>query len=114
MDDSEFGEKIKSSSKGSVHPTMTLQKAIDLGEYFPEFLANFPEWHSLSRHSQFQMIRQALDNRRHQLLTQWAEINNVIDFSLKPEMATALENLQKQIKKLENDREDLYLEYSKP
>lgn len=93
---------------------MTLQKAIELGEYFPEFLANFPKWHSLSKHSQFQMIRQALDNRRHQLLTQWAEINNVIDFRLKPEMSVALENIQKQLKKLEDDREKLYLEYSTP
>ena len=45
----------------------------------PDFLANFPEWHTLSRHVQFQYIRKALDNRHKQLLTQYAELNNVLD-----------------------------------
>ena len=42
---------------------MTLQKAIELGEYDPDYLAQFAEWSSLSRHSQFELIRQALRNR---------------------------------------------------
>lgn len=101
-------------SKGSSRPsaTMTLQKAIDLGEYDPAYLATFAEWHTLSRHIQFQYIRQALDNRHRHLITQWAEVNNMLDFSKKPQLTEALENIMLQIKKLERDREKLYLEYS--
>jgi len=93
--------------------TMTLQKAIDLGEYDPSYLATFAEWHTLSRHIQFQYIRKALDNRHSHLITQWAEVNNMLDFSKKPHLTQALENIMSQIKKLEKDREKLYLEYSK-
>ncbi|MBU0569507.1 hypothetical protein KKB40_01850, partial [Patescibacteria group bacterium] len=75
-EDIESGEKI-SGSKPTSPPTMTLQKAIDMGEYNPEYLATFPEWHSISRHVQFQYIRQALDNRNRHLIVQWAEINNI-------------------------------------
>ena len=50
-----------SQRSGSVSNSMTLQKAIELGEYDPEFLATFAEWHGLSRHIQFQYIRQVLD-----------------------------------------------------
>ncbi len=110
--DGEFGEKLKPSKKTKTSNFMTLQKAVDLGEYDPEFLSGFSEWYTLSKHGQLQMIRQALDNRRRQLLTQYAEINNVIDFSLKPEMSVALSNINKQLKKLEYDREKLYLKYS--
>ncbi len=93
--------------------TMTLQKAIEMGEYDPEFLATFPEWQDLSRHIQFQYIRDALENRHRQLITHWAEVNNMLDFSKKPQLTEALENIMLQIKKLEKDREKLYLEYSK-
>lgn len=91
---------------------MTLQKAVDLGEYNPEYLATFPEWHEMSRHVQFQFIKQGLENREKQLWMQWSEVNNVIDFRLKPNMGTALENIQKQVKKLNKDRERLFIEYS--
>jgi hypothetical protein len=83
-----------------------------MGEYDPEYLATFPEWHSLSRHVQFQHIRTALDNRRRQFLTQWAEINNVLDFRTKPHLQEALRNIEKQNTKLDEDWERLYLEYS--
>ncbi len=43
-------EPGKSSSIPYAASSMTLQKAVDLGEYHPDFLANFPEWHTLSRH----------------------------------------------------------------
>jgi hypothetical protein len=101
-----------SRSKPSVNKKMTLQEAIELGEYNPQFLATFPEWHSLSRHIQFQYIRKALDNRNQHLITQWAEICNILDFSKKPHLKTALENIEKQLKELEKDREILYLNYS--
>ncbi|KKQ94132.1 MAG: hypothetical protein UT19_C0004G0093 [Candidatus Woesebacteria bacterium GW2011_GWB1_39_10b] len=93
--------------------SMTLAKAVELGEYDPEFLATFAEWHGLPRHIQFQYVRQALDNRHRHLITQWAEVNNMLDFSKKPHLSEALENIMAQIKKLEKDREKLYLEYSK-
>lgn len=94
-------------------PTMSLQKAVDLGEYDPEFLSGFPEWHSLSPHAQLQYIRQALDNRERQLVVQWAEISNVIDFSKKPHLDEALKNIENQRKKVNTDREKLYIEYSR-
>jgi hypothetical protein len=100
----------KSSGKGISR--MTLQQAIELGEYDPDFLATFPEWHTFSPHVRLQYIRQGLDNRKKQLTLQWAEINNVLDFRLKPELQTALRNIEKQIKKLETDREKIYLDYS--
>ena len=95
----EEGIKEKISGK-SLKPSfkMTLQKAIDMGEYDPDFLSTFPEWHELSRHIQFQMIKTALDNRERQLTVQWAEIVNFLDFRLKPHLKEALENVQKQLK----------------
>lgn len=106
---------IEKTSTGSAKQpaTMTLQKAIELGEYDPSYLATFAEWHAFSRHIQFQYIRRALDNRHSHLITQWAEVNNMLDFSKKPHLTQALENIMNQIKKLEKDREKLYLEYSK-
>ena len=62
---------------------------------------------------QFQYIREALDNRNKHLITQWAEINNMLDFRLKPNLAMALKNIEAQLKKLDKDKERLYLEYSK-
>ena len=104
----------KPSTKSSnTSTTMTLQKAIDMGEYDPSYLATFADWHNFSRHIQFQYIRQALDNRHRHLISQWAEVNNILDFSKKPHLTGALDNIMKQIKKLEKDREKLYLEYSK-
>lgn len=108
----EAKEQNLSSSKPSYSTTMTLQKAIDLGEYKPEFLAQFPEWHTFSRHIQFEYIRAALENRNRQLITQWAEITNILDFRLKPHLRDALRNIEKQLEKLKNDREKLYVEYS--
>ena len=82
-DDLEKGKSLASSVR---LPKMTLQGAVELGEYKPEYLATFPEWHTLSRHVQFQFIREGLDNRRKQLTVQWAEINNILDFRLKPHL----------------------------
>ena len=92
---------------------MTLQKAVDMGEYDPKYLSTFPEWYTLSRHIQFQFITKANDNRRKQLLMQYAEMNNVLDFRLKPEMQKAINNVLDQVKKVDKDREALLIEYSK-
>lgn len=112
FEDSEQGEKSRGFRvSGSFN--MTLDRAVELGEYSPDFLSIFPEWLTLSRYVQFQYIRKALENRRRHLLVLWAEINNMLDFSLKPHLKDALRNIERQLKKLEEDRERLYLEYSK-
>lgn len=102
--------KGKSSSKIL---KMTLVQAIELGEYDPKYLASFPEWHSLSRHIQFQYVRKALENRRKQLLTQWAELNNVLDLREKPDVWKAIHNVDEQLHHLLEEKERLYLEFSK-
>jgi|SRR3989344_1524193 len=111
MEDDLEKEPTKGSSSTPVKK-LTLEKAIELGEYDPKFLSNFPEWHDLSRHVQFQLIRKALDNRYRQLVTQYAELSNVLDFSKKPEIRKALDNVDAQIKILRRDKETLYAQYS--
>ncbi len=113
MEDLEKLEQKQSSSVPAPSTTMTLDKAIEMGEYKPEYLATFPEWHTLTRHIQFEYIRKAIDNRNRHLITQWAEITNVLDFRLKPHLNEALKNLEKQIQELRVDKEKLYFDYSK-
>jgi len=105
-------ETGKTSGRSSNPSNMTLQTAIDLGEYDPDYLANFPEWHNLGRHAQLQLIRQAFENREYQLVAQWAEINNLLDFSQKPHLQKALKNIEKQRHLLASEKERIYLEYS--
>lgn len=93
--------------------TMTFQKAIEMGEYDPKYLARFDEWEGFARHTQFQYIKTALENRRKHLLSQWADISTILDFSKKPELADALKNIEKQLRTIEDDRERLFVEYSK-
>jgi len=103
---------IRNSPRLPVSPTLTLDKAIELGEYKPEYLAGFPEWHTYTRQMQFELIKKALTNRRKQLLNQWAEINRSNDFRLKPHLIEASDNLHKQLEKVRLDKERLYAEYS--
>jgi hypothetical protein len=114
MDKNEDGENEQGiSSKPTMIATkLTLEKAVELGEYDPDFLANFPEWHILSRHIQFQYIRKALDNRNRQLLGQYAELNNVLDLRNKPEVWKAIKNMEKQLHELLEIKEKLFSEYS--
>lgn len=115
MSDDESMERLKSASgkTSASSPAITLQKAVEMGEYDPKYLSGFAQWHGLSRHTQFEFIRQALDNRRRHLVSQWAELNNVLDFSKKPYLQQGLKNIEDQMKALDADRERLYLEYSK-
>lgn len=106
------GETLGGSSSKPVSPVMTLQKAIDMGEYDPDFLATFPEWHQLTRHIQWEMIRQGIRNRRRQLRTNWADIQRQSDFLKKPHLAKALKNVEKQLDDLQADEERLLVEYS--
>lgn len=92
---------------------MTLEKTVEMGEYEPSYLSTFPEWHGLTRYLQLQYIRRAIENRRRQLMVQWAEINNVLDFRLKPNLKEALKNIEKQLKELDRDEERLLLEYTR-
>lgn len=105
-------EQSVSSAPPAQTTSITLQKAVDLGEYNPEYLSTFPEWHTLSNVIKWQMIKQALDNRERRLVKQWAEINNVIDFRSKPQLQEALRNIEIQRQKLLDDKEKLMFEYS--
>lgn len=111
MDDEITEQHLKPHSNPQSQ-IMTLQKAIDLGEYDPNYLGQFPEWHTLSRHVQFEFIRKALENRNRQLIVQWAEITNILDFRLKPHLKDALYNIEDQLEKLKADKERLYVDYS--
>lgn len=91
---------------------MTLEKAIEMGEYEPKFLMQFDEFAKLPRYSQFQLIQKALNNRRRQLQLHWADLNNQLDFSKKPYLESALKNVQKKIDDLKQVEEDLLIEYS--
>lgn len=105
-------EPTISSSPPLTNGNLTLQQAIDFGEYDPKNLANFEEWHTLSIHIQWQLIRKALDIRQRQLITQYAELNNVLNFSQKFNLHQAVKNVERQLQELEQDRERLYIEYS--
>jgi hypothetical protein len=105
-------EKGTTSKKSSTSGTITLQQAVEFGEYDPEYLSNFAEWHALSVHIQWQLIRNALDIRQKQLMTHYAELNNVLELSKKPHVHVAMNNVEKQLKLLAKDRERLYVEYS--
>lgn len=93
--------------------TITLQQAIEYGEYKPEYLATFAEWFTLSRHIQFQLIRKAIDIRHRQLMSQYAELNNALDMSKKHDVQMAMKNVERQLNALSRDKEELYIEYSK-
>lgn len=114
MSDSGYESNVEKgkTTGGGISGVMTLSRAIEMGEYDPEFLANFPEWHILSRHVQFQMIKKGLENRNSQLVTQWAEISNFLDFSKKPHLQKSLDSIQKQWTDLRLDKERLFQEYS--
>ncbi len=113
MDKDEEKEQGLSGKQSQTISKLTLGKAMELGEYDPSFLANFPEWHSLSRHIQFQYIRKALENRHRQLLTQYAELNNVLDLRNKPDIWKAIRNVNAQLHHLLEEKERIFLEYSK-
>lgn len=113
---SEYQEKeqdIKSTPQLTKSPSFTLKDAINLGEYDPEYLKIFPEWHTISPHMQWALIRKALSIRRQQLLTQWAELNNVLDLSKKPHVQVAMKNIEDQLNRLRHDQEKLFVQYSK-
>lgn len=106
------GELIKRGVKKAKTEEITLQKAIDMGEYEPNYLMTFPAWHKLSRIMQWQMVIQAIKNRRRFLELNYAETFNMLDFSKKPELANALKNIERQLEKLRGDEEKLRVEWA--
>lgn len=105
-------QSLKSSPLLTKSAKFTLKDAVNLGEYRPEYLANFAEWHTLSPHIQWSLIRRGLEIRRKQLLTHWAELNNTLDLRNKPKVQQAMKNVEKQLQKLAEDQEKLYVEYA--
>ena len=105
-------EGISTSSKPPSPKNISLREAIELGEYDPEYLSRFPDWSTLSRTIQWNYIKKALDVRERQLIQQWSEVSNVLDFRLKPELKIALKNIEIKRYKLLDDSERLLLEYS--
>ena len=89
------------------------EEAIEMGEYDIKYLSKYDKWKKLSRHVQFQYIRKAIENRRKNLLSQWAETSTILDFGKKPDFSNALKNIELQLKKIEDDREKLFIIYSK-
>lgn len=112
MDDENDQKEQDFSSTPPKKSNITLHEAIDFGEYDPNALANFAQWHDLSPHIQWQLIRKALDIRHKQLITQYAELNNALDLSKKPHIIEAMKSVEKQLSKLMEDKEALYVEYS--
>ena len=104
-------ETTPQSTRSASARTFQLREVIEMGEYDPEYLGTFAEWHTLSKPVQWSLIKKALDIRERQLVQQWAEINNILDFRLKPELKIALKNIEKQRHQVMKDRETLLMEY---
>ena len=112
MDEQEPSGETVRSSKPPKLGKLNLQQAVDMGEYDPENLANFSEWHTLSTYLQFQLVRKALDIRYRQLMLQYAELNNVLDLREKLQVQQAIKNVEKQLRLFEQDREDLFVYFT--
>jgi len=109
----ELSEREPVSKPKKPMPKMTLEKAVEMGEYDPKFLATFPEWSTFSDNIRWHYIRDAIRNRRRFLLLNWAETNNVLDLRLKPEMNDVLDRINDQLKALNAEEEKLRLEFIK-
>ena len=112
----EYEDTIESQPKSQTKKStskMTLDKAVEMGEYDPKFLSTFPEWASFTNNIRWHYIRDAIKNRRRFMLLNWAETNNVLDLRLKPEMKTVMDNINKQLEILNHDEEKLRQEYLK-
>ena len=91
---------------------LSFKEVINMGKYEPEYLAQYPEWATFDKQIQFQYITQGIVNRRKQLRTQWAGLNNQLDFSKKPQLKPALQRIEQALKDLNADEERLFIEYA--
>ncbi|MBP9699858.1 hypothetical protein KBD71_01095 [Candidatus Woesebacteria bacterium] len=105
-------EPKSSGSKPVASTTITLLKAVELGEYEPTQLGRFPEWHTLSTHAQYELVRKGMQNHDFQLRRLWAEINNQLNFSTKPSLQQARNNVDAQIQQLRRDEDRLMVEFT--
>lgn len=103
----EQNEKTSASNSPSLPTNMTLQKAVDLGEYDPDYLSTFPDWHEITPHLQWRMVHQAIKNRRTSLMVNWAEVANQPNYSKKPHLKPIQESIEKQLRQLQEDEEKL-------
>ena len=108
----EFSERTPKSKPKSASPQMTLERAIELGEYDEKFLETFREWHELSNNIRFNYILKAIKNRRQFLRLNYAETFNVIDYSQKPELKKVLEAINNRLNELQKEEEKYRVEYS--
>lgn len=99
-------------TNGKKRQALSFQEAINMGEYKPDILSKYSEWEGLSPYSQLQYIKQGLDNRKKNLTLQMAELYNVLDFRMKPDLKDAIKNIHDHLNKIEDDREKYYSEYS--
>lgn len=107
----EFSERT-SKSKPSTTSHMTLEKAIELGEYNEDYLSTFPEWQKLSDNIRFNYLIKAIKNRRQFLRLNYAETFNVLDFSKKPELAEVLNKINSRLIELQKEEENYRIKYS--
>jgi len=109
----EFGEFSERPSKSTspLPAKMTLEKAVEMGEYNPSFLSTFPEWSTFTNNIRWHYVREAIKNRRRFLQLNYAETNNVLDLHLKPEMKQVLDKITEQIILLNREEERLRLEF---
>lgn len=105
-------EPKSSGGKPIASTTITLLKAVELGEYEPSQLSRFPEWHTLSNHAQYEIVRKGLQNHDFQLRRLWAEINNQLNYSTKPSLQKARDNVDLQIQQLRKDEDRLMVEFT--
>jgi hypothetical protein len=108
----EFSETAPRSKPKSSVPHMTLERAVELGEYDEGFLSTFPDWHNLSHNIRFNYILKALKNRRQFLRLNYAETFNVLDYSKKPELKKVLESINKRLDELQKEEEQIRINYS--
>jgi len=111
----EFGEIFERAPKSYPKKRvskMTLEKAIELGEYSEDYLSTFPEWHNLSDNIRFNYILKAIKNRRQFLRMNYAETFNVLDYSMKPKLKEVLEAINKRLTELQKEEEQYRIKYS--
>ncbi len=105
----EFEASKERGSSGGGSPStgqMTLQKAVELGEYKPEVLSQYGDWSLLSKHGQLQFIRTGLRYHKGQLMTQYAALFNIPNYSQKAdELEPKLNHILDLVRQVDKDEE---------
>jgi hypothetical protein len=110
--DHEESKEHSTSGGGPYTSAMTLQRAVQLGEYQPDYLSRFPEWVTMSRYVQLRFIREGMRSRKPQLMTQYAVLFNVLHFSEKTaELEPKLNHILDLVKQVDADEEYYLSQY---